>query len=416
MVYDEPTNRMVINGFMVLENTFTKSDMVTVLESEIIPKHPKMTKYVVSGVSKLYWKTEDDFKAEEHVWTYPQHSGTEMNKAELDQLIGQYYNRDFPKNRSPYEFIVVENFENGQSAVIFRFHHSLADGIGFIKMMIDASDAQSKTQAQSTRIGKAPSKFAERMKKFSQVPQAIQEQEAMSKDSNPLHGPELRGDRYFVSSDPIDLQKFKDIKNAFGCTINDIMIASLGGAFREYFKTQQSEDEIKDTTIIMPINMRSQAKMKNIVLENDVSAVVIPLFSSIEDREERLAKSIDMLHHMKESASPLATYFAFKLFSVLPHSVLQGKAREGSEKCTSTISNVPGPREPIYYLGNKVTKLTFVPPAAANIGVGVSLLSYANQVTVAVATDSAVSETPGLLTQFFVQEIEEYYQLAMRQN
>ena len=406
--YDTPTNRMVINGFMVFEDSFTRHDMIELLATRIVPKHPRMTQYISSGFRNLYWVPEEDFQAENHVWKYAQHVG----KDELDQLVGEYFNRDFPAKRSPYEFIVVEDYQVGQSAVIFRFHHSIADGIGFIKMMIDASDEQSKAQVQSAKIGKPPVKFFQRVRKISKIPQAILKQNRMSTDSNPLHGPELSGERRVTSSDPMDLLKLKEIKNQLGCTINDLMMAALAGAFREYFKTQHPEEEIQDVTLVMPLNMRSPAQMKNVKLENAASGVILQLPSATEDRQERLTKTIEMLNRMKDSAEPIATYLAFHLFSVLPHSLLLSKAAEMTEKCTSSVSNVPGPEDPIYYQGHKVERLVFAAPGSANVGVGISILSYAGQVTVAATTDAALSESPNVLTEKFVEEIDRFYDLT----
>lgn len=162
----------------------------------------------------------------------------------------------------------------------------------------------------------------------------------------------------------------------------------------------------------MPINMRTSEEMKNIRLENQVSGVVIPLFSSIQDRRQRLMRTIEKLTEAKASAEPLATFLGFQLFYLLPHAVLVSKANQLAGKCTTSVSNVPGPKDPIYFLGHKITRLAFVTPGAANIGVGVSFLSYANQITVAVTTDAAVSTTPSLLLEKFVHEIDHLARLC----
>ena len=216
---------MIVNGFMVFDTVFTTLEMIQLLESKLIAKHPKLMQYIVSGYFKLYWKTDFEFLAENHVWKFPQADGIAMNQAELDQLVGQYYNRTFPVNRSPYEFIVVENFQIGQSAVIFRFHHSLADGIGFIKMMIDASDMK---QQPIQIVGNKSLQF---WRKVVEIPLAILKQHQRKIDVNLLHGPVLSGDRQVASSDPIDLVELKEIKNRLGCTINDLLMTALAGAF-----------------------------------------------------------------------------------------------------------------------------------------------------------------------------------------
>jgi diacylglycerol O-acyltransferase len=75
-------------------------------------------------------------------------------------------------------------------------------------------------------------------------------------------------------------------------------------------------------------------------------------------------------------------------------------------KATLVATNVPGPREAVSVAGTKLGGLTFWVPQAGHLGLGVSLFSYAGQVTVGVAADAARMPDPHALIRAFHDEME----------
>jgi hypothetical protein len=75
-------------------------------------------------------------------------------------------------------------------------------------------------------------------------------------------------------------------------------------------------------------------------------------------------------------------------------------------KGTAVITNVPGPRQPLYFAGQKIETLMFWVPTPANLAVGVSIISYAGQVILGVTTDEGLIPDPENILRSFYDELE----------
>jgi hypothetical protein len=75
-------------------------------------------------------------------------------------------------------------------------------------------------------------------------------------------------------------------------------------------------------------------------------------------------------------------------------------------KGTAVITNVPGPRQPLYFAGQKIETLMFWVPTPANLAMGVSIISYAGQVILGVTTDEGLIPDPENILRSFYDELE----------
>lgn len=73
-------------------------------------------------------------------------------------------------------------------------------------------------------------------------------------------------------------------------------------------------------------------------------------------------------------------------------------------KTSLVVTNVPGPREPLFIEGKRLRDVMFWVPHPARLGLGLSVLSYAGKVIVGVRADEAVTKTPGRLVELFEEE------------
>ena len=75
-----------------------------------------------------------------------------------------------------------------------------------------------------------------------------------------------------------------------------------------------------------------------------------------------------------------------------------------SRKTTAVMTNVPGPRDPIYLCGSRVTQCMFWVPQSGNVGLGVSILSYGGGVQFGVITDTQLCPEPQKIIDAFAPE------------
>jgi diacylglycerol O-acyltransferase / wax synthase len=80
-------------------------------------------------------------------------------------------------------------------------------------------------------------------------------------------------------------------------------------------------------------------------------------------------------------------------------------------KATAVMTNVPGPREPIYMFGAPIKEIMFWVPQSGRLGLGVSILSYAGQVTLGIATDADLVPDPEMIVAGFHAEFEQLIRL-----
>jgi hypothetical protein len=83
-------------------------------------------------------------------------------------------------------------------------------------------------------------------------------------------------------------------------------------------------------------------------------------------------------------------------------------------KATAVMTNVPGPRETIYLAGAPIREIMFWVPQSGRLGLGVSILSYAGQVRLGVATDAVLVPDPEAIVRGFHEEFELLERLVPR--
>ena len=75
-------------------------------------------------------------------------------------------------------------------------------------------------------------------------------------------------------------------------------------------------------------------------------------------------------------------------------------------KGSAVMTNVPGPRKPLYLAGEQIDLFIFWVPTPANIGLGVSIFSYNGDVMIGFATDDGMVSDPEQIIQDFQDEFE----------
>jgi hypothetical protein len=98
---------------------------------------------------------------------------------------------------------------------------------------------------------------------------------------------------------------------------------------------------------------------------------------------------------------------AFGVLSVIglaPVEVEQLGLRFFGSKATAVLTNVPGPRQPLYMAGRKIDKVMFWVPQSGHLGLGISILSYDGGVMLGIATDAGLVPDPERIVENFAVE------------
>ena len=170
----------------------------------------------------------------------------------------------------------------------------------------------------------------------------------------------------------------------------------------------EADEPVDELTIraIIPVNLRPIRSIEEMddSMGNRFGLVFLDLpvnERTTESRFQALKKRMDALKGTPEA------FVSFGILNALGHTsaTIEHIVNEVfGRKASLVVTNVPGPREPLYLGGKRLRDMMFWVPHPARLGVGLSILSYAGKVIVGVRIDEAVSKNPGRLVELFEEE------------
>jgi diacylglycerol O-acyltransferase / wax synthase len=196
-----------------------------------------------------------------------------------------------------------------------------------------------------------------------------------------------------------DLAEIKRIKASVpGSTINDVALAYVGGALRNYL---DGHGELPDETLVAgcPVSLRDETDKGS--GGNRFFARLHPLGTNIADPLERLAAIAKATTAVRDASDPssknrlldvvgvLPTAFlgiAMKAASVLPFS--------GPTIANTIVSNVPGPTEPIFFHGARLVRVTGLAPLVGGLNLFHIVASYNGMFSIGVTADRKALPDP----------------------
>jgi WS/DGAT/MGAT family acyltransferase len=172
------------------------------------------------------------------------------------------------------------------------------------------------------------------------------------------------------------LSKIKTIKNHFGCTVNDAVLAIVAGGVRHLLLSRQERVEGLELRAMVPVSVRSDAERNT--YGNKVSWVMADLPIGTEAAEERLRRVHTSMRHLKDSRQAVGAEFWFKLGEYAPPTVLAlaGRVAVFQRMCNLVVTNVPGPQFPLFFRGGEMLEAFPVVPIMGTTSLGIAILSY----------------------------------------
>ena len=144
----------------------------------------------------------------------------------------------------------------------------------------------------------------------------------------------------------------------------------------------------------MPVNLRPLERADD--LGNEFGLIYLTLPVGEPEAAERLRLVKQRMDEIKRSPEPLVAFQVLNALGLAPREMADTLINMFGAKSTAVMTNVAGPRQPIYFAGRKVESVLFWVTQSGRMGLGVSILSYNGRVVVGVATDA------GLVPGFFL--------------
>ena len=139
---------------------------------------------------------------------------------------------------------------------------------------------------------------------------------------------------------------------------------------------------------------------------NRFSLVYLELPVGVTDARERLMRVKIEMDRIKASLEPAVGWLLVQSLGLLPKPVEQIASAFYARKASLVLTNVIGPAKRIYLAGSPIRQMTFWEPQSGGLGLGVSIYSYAGEITVGVVSDRNLVADPYEITRGVVTELE----------
>jgi len=227
----------------------------------------------------------------------------------------------------------------------------------------------------------------------------------MKSDSATRFKGKPKGAKRVAWCEPLKLPEVKAASRALGCTINDLLLSCVAGAMRRYLAEQGDKTEGVEVRAWAPIDLREPG---DLTLGNRFGLVGVLLPVGVEHPLERLMTVRQRMLDLKTSYEPAVTLGLYAALGYLPKIVQDELFDLLASRSTAVMTNMPGPTEPLRVAGSTVKENLFWVPQSADIGMGVSIFSYAGQVQFGLITDAALTPDPEAVVSRFPEEFERY--------
>lgn len=405
---DRESNLMVINSVLTTDR-MDIDDLRRVFQERIIEldggvPYARFRRMIVRSGKRAYWRDDPQFDIARHIVTVD--DPALQSREGLQDYIGRQAALPLPDDRPPWQFLFIPEFADGGTAIVTRLHHVMGDGVSMVPVLfslmdVDDDDPRDLAERQVKTRGTAGKLWQIFFKAAVTGPFLLGARAVSPADRSVLHGPELAGEKKVAWTRPVPLERVKTIKNRLGATVNDVLLAAVSGAFRRYVASHPTETELRRVRVSMPVNVRPPSETPK--LENKFAAVMFDLPIEVGDLRARLDETKRRMGALKRSVEPMIYYGAVNvLLKILPRSWSHWLVDFYARKCTAVLSNVPGPQEVLHVAGCRVRGMLFWVPQRANIGLGISILSFSGDVRIGIFSDVRVMSEPSA----FVDAVE----------
>jgi len=447
---DSPGNLMMIVGVDLFEGRCDLTRLKRVLESHLL-QYRQFRSRVVHDAAGAWWEEDENFDIGQHLVRIglPGKGG----KGELQKLTATLASQALDPTKPLWQFHLVENYRDNKiegHAIIVRIHHAIGDGIALVGVFLsmttnspeehllpvnrrprkedhewweqwlrpftDATvraidvtgDVATKVLQAYGAVLEDPNLAGEAATEYARMAAQVSRDAAalalMETDTQTCLKGKPGGSKVVAWTEPLPLTDVKTVGKALGCSVNDVLLSCASGAIRGYLLERGDDLAGAELRAMVPVNLRSPGKAKS--LGNKFGLVPLLLPVGIEHPIERVLEVKRRMDELKGGYTAVLAMAILGMAGLAPRAVQKQVLDLLARKATLVMTNVPGPQQQLYLAGAPLKQIMFWVPQSGDIGVGVSILSYAGTVQFSLITDKKLCRDPQAIIDRFRPEFE----------
>ena len=455
---ETPNTHMHVTGVYVLEvgDSGLCFDSVRDLVARRLPMAAPFRRRLVEVPFKLHhpmWVEDANFDLDYHVRRacLPSPGGAR----ELAQYAAQVGGLPLDRDRPLWELYVVEGLEGGRIALVGKMHHAAIDGVSGAEIMATLLDLEPDpperlivdswrpddppTDADLVALAFAaiaghPVRAAKTVGRVVETALQLSDhnrESGVEPPPSPFSAPKTSFNgaitphrRVAFAAQALD--DLKRVKNHFGCTVNDVVLAVCAGALRRYLL---DHGELPEAPLVamVPMSVRTEEEMGT--NGNRVSAMLTSLATDLDAAAARLETVAAGMRLAKAQerligAATLTDWTEFTFPALIGRAARLTASMRVFDRVRPlfnvTVSNVPGPPFPLFLAGARLVGMYPLGPVTEGVGLNITVMSYCGMVYFGLnacrEAVPALAELPQLLQESLDELLAATGRVARRQR
>ncbi|HEY3020753.1 MAG TPA: wax ester/triacylglycerol synthase family O-acyltransferase [Solirubrobacteraceae bacterium] len=374
----------------------------------LVPRYRQRLAVPPLGTGRPLWADDPDFNLEYHIrQTALPDPGSEE---QLFNLASRIFSQQLDRTKPLWELWAVEGLADGRFALISKSHHALIDGISGVDLatvMFDVQPVPRKIEhtgvpwtaarqpagvdllAAGARdivrsgLRVAAGAVGALAHPDRTVGAAVTAAEGLGEvvwaglnpaPATPLNV-EIGPHRRLVGA-RARLEDFKLVKSTFSTTVNDVVLAVVTGALRDWLRSRGVRTEGLELRALVPVSIR--AEHEHGTLGNRIAAMRGPVPVYIDDPLTRLRAVKEAMDGLKESKQAVGAEVLASVQNFAPPTILAQASRLNfsTRLFNLIVTNVPGPQFPLYAYGREMQEIFPVAFLPKNHALAIAIMSY----------------------------------------
>lgn len=394
---DRPRNEADVVALLCFRGPLEQRRVQRLVEERLLSVERFRARPVPRFAGAPSWELDPGFSLRRHL------APVEIAAGTLRDFIGEVTTSSLDPAHPLWRVHLVRERGRG-GAIVAKLHHALGDGFALVALLLALADEPVAQEAPRAHVealrargawlGSAGLAAARDAAAFTAM---LARLAVMSPDPPGLSAVALSGVRRVAWSDALPLDAIREAGHRRDATVNDVAAAAIAGALRRHLVA--TGRPARALRAFVPVNFRPGRPDlgADASLGNRFGLVFLELPVDLRTPAARLEAVRARVAALRAGAGAIVAHDVLALAGFAPTAVQHALTRFFARKASLVLTNLPGPSSAIHLAGRPLSDVMFWVPHPANLGLGVSVLSYAGGLRVGVRADAAVLAEPAEL-------------------